>query len=69
MSLKNVDVNGAGSVLSVAALASEIGMCERSTREALRRNQIPHIRIGKRFIIPRASIAEWLLTAGRRVQA
>ena len=49
---------------SVAALAAEIGLSERSTRSALRRGEIPHIRVGRRFILPRAAIAEWLRTAG-----
>jgi excisionase family DNA binding protein len=51
---------------SVAALAQDIGMCERSTREALRRNEIPHIRIGKRYILPRAAIQDWLRNAGQQ---
>src|SRR5580698_5459057 len=50
---------------SVAALAADIGLSERSTRAALRRGEIPHIRIGRRFILPRAAIADWLRTAGR----
>jgi excisionase family DNA binding protein len=50
---------------SMAALAEELGMCERSTRDAVRRNEIPHIRIGKRYILPRAAIADWLRTAGQ----
>jgi excisionase family DNA binding protein len=50
---------------SVAALAEDLGMCERSVRDALHRGEIPHIRIGKRYILPRAAIAEWLRTAGR----
>lgn len=50
---------------SVAALAAEIGLSERSTRSALRRGDIPHIRVGRRFILPRAAIAEWLRSAGR----
>src|SRR5580700_1862237 len=49
---------------SVAALAADIGLSERSTRSALRRGEIPHIRIGRRFILPKAAIAEWLRTAG-----
>ena len=49
---------------SVAALAEDIGLSERSTRSALRRGEIPHIRVGRRFILPRAAIAEWLRTAG-----
>jgi excisionase family DNA binding protein len=50
---------------SVAALANDIGLSERTTREALRRGEIPHIRIGRRFILPKAAIAEWLRTAGQ----
>jgi excisionase family DNA binding protein len=49
---------------SVAALAAEIGLSERSTRSALRRGEIPHIRLGRRFILPKAAIREWLRSAG-----
>jgi excisionase family DNA binding protein len=49
---------------SVAELATDLGLSERSTRGALRRGEIPHIRVGRRFILPRAAIAEWLRTAG-----
>jgi len=50
---------------SVAALAADIGLSERSTRGALRRGEIPHIRVGRRFILPKSAIAEWLRSAGR----
>jgi excisionase family DNA binding protein len=50
---------------SVAELAADIGLSERSTRNALRRGEIPHIRLGRRFILPRTAIAEWLHSAGR----
>ena len=57
---------GSGSTYpSVAALAADIGLSERSTRSALRRCEIPHIRVGRRFILPRTAIAEWLRAAGR----
>jgi excisionase family DNA binding protein len=54
---------------SVAALAADLALSERSTRDALRRGEIPHIRIGRRFILPKAAIAEWLRTAGGSVAA
>ena len=54
---------------SVADLAADIGLSERSTRSALRRGEIPHIRIGRRFILPRAAIAEWLRSASRPHEA
>jgi excisionase family DNA binding protein len=49
---------------SVDALASDLGISRQSAYAALRRGQIPHIRIGKRFIIPRSAISEWLRSAG-----
>lgn len=52
---------------SVGALARELHMCERSVRDALRRGEIPHIKLGKRFVLPKAAIAEWLRSAGRGV--
>jgi excisionase family DNA binding protein len=54
---------------SVAALAADIGLSERSTRSALRRGDIRHIRVGRRFILPKAAIAEWLRSAGRGQQS
>lgn len=53
---------------SVAELARDIGLSERSTRNALRRGEIPHIRVGRRFILPKAAISEWLRTAGQNSQ-
>jgi excisionase family DNA binding protein len=54
---------------SVAELAADLGLSERSTRAALRRGEIPHIRVGRRFILPKSAIAEWLRTAGRSLEA
>ena len=48
---------------SVAALANDLGLSERSIRTALRRGEIPHIRVGKRYILPRSAIADWLKSA------
>ena len=55
---------GANTYRNVAELAADLNLSERSTRDALRRGEIPHIRIGRRFILPRAAIAEWLRAAG-----
>jgi excisionase family DNA binding protein len=49
---------------SVDALAEYIGLSRHSTYVGLRDGSIPSIRLGKRFIIPRAAIEEWLKTAG-----
>jgi excisionase family DNA binding protein len=50
-------------------LFEELGICRAVGYKGLREGTIPSIRIGKRFIIPRAAIAEWLKTAGGRLEA
>jgi len=52
---------------SVDELAVELGLNRAGTYKGLRDGTIPSIRLGKRFIIPRAAIQEWLRTAGRSV--
>ena len=44
---------------SVEELAQELGISRQSAYAALRNNTIPHIRLGKRYILPKAAIAEW----------
>jgi len=51
---------------SVDELAKEIGISRQNAYTALHRGIIPSIRIGKRFILPRSAIAEWLRTAGQQ---
>jgi excisionase family DNA binding protein len=50
---------------SVDELAKELGICRVIAYAALKRGDIPSIRIGKRYIIPRTAIAEWLKSAGK----
>jgi excisionase family DNA binding protein len=52
---------------SVDELAKEIGISRQAAYTALRRGTIPSIRIGKRFVLPKTAIAEWLRTAGNQV--
>jgi excisionase family DNA binding protein len=52
---------------NVEALAEELGLSRGVTYRELRAGRIPSIRVGpRRFIIPRAAIAEWLRDAGGR---
>lgn len=44
---------------SVEELAKELGISRQSAYAALRNNTIPHIRLGKRYILPKAAITEW----------
>lgn len=50
---------------SVEELAKELGISRQAAYRELNQGLIPSIRIGKRFIIPRAAIQEWLKTAGQ----
>ena len=45
---------------SVEEFAREIGISRQSAYAALRNNTIPHIRLRRRYILPKAAIAEWL---------
>jgi excisionase family DNA binding protein len=47
-------------------LAKEIGVSRHACYEGIKKGVIPHIRIGRRIVLPKAAIAEWLKTAGRR---
>jgi excisionase family DNA binding protein len=49
---------------SVEDLARELGISRQKAYTELRAGHIPSIRLGRRFVIPRAAIAEWLRTAG-----
>ena len=49
---------------SVDDLARELGISRQKAYTELRSGKIPSIRLGRRFIIPRAAIAEWLRNAG-----
>jgi excisionase family DNA binding protein len=56
--------DGSSVYRSVAALAEDLHLCERSVRVALRRGEIPHLKVGKRFVLPKAAIRRWLKEAG-----
>lgn len=54
---------------SVEELASYLGISRQGAYSALRRGEIPHIRLGRRFVIPRAAVDEWLRAAGKQENA
>lgn len=51
---------------SVRALAKELNIGYQTCYAGLRDKTIPGIRIGKRWILPRAAIAKWLEQAGNQ---
>ena len=49
--------------LSVEQAAAALGISRASAYEAVHRGEIPHIKIGKRMLIPRASLDRLLASA------
>ncbi len=54
---------------SVESLATYLGVSRQVAYAGLRTGTIPSIRLGKRYIIPRAAIHDWLRRAGLPVVA
>lgn len=50
-------------VYTVDELARDLGISRANVYNQLRAGHIPSIRIGKRFVIPREAIVNWLRTA------
>jgi excisionase family DNA binding protein len=46
--------------LSVPEAASELGCSERTVRSMVSRNEIPHVRIGRRVVLPTHLLRQWL---------
>ena len=53
---------------SVPELARRLDLGTESVYEAIKRNEIPHLRIGRRIILPKSAIDEWLKSAGGRTE-
>lgn len=53
---------------NVGELARELGLGRLTVYTALRNGTIPSIRVGKRYVLPRAAISEWLKTAAGQVK-
>jgi excisionase family DNA binding protein len=51
---------------SVDELAKELRISRQKAYAELRAGNIPSIRLGRRFVIPRAAIADWLRKAGNQ---
>ncbi|MGB9920924.1 MAG: helix-turn-helix domain-containing protein [Moorellales bacterium] len=49
--------------MSVAEAARALGVSRDAVYELVRRKEIPHVRVGRRVIIPRRGLEEWLTRA------
>jgi excisionase family DNA binding protein len=54
---------------TVEEAARYIGLSRAGAYGAVRTGVLPHIRIGKRILIPKAALIRWLETAGAAVPA
>ncbi len=48
------------SCLSVAEVAESIGICRAKVYTLIRDRNLPHIKVGKRYIIPEIAFNDWL---------
>ena len=58
-------VTGKRATLSVDAAAKYIGVSRSSAYEAIRRGELPAIRIGRRLLVPVAALERMLAEAGK----
>lgn len=49
---------------SVSSAAEALGLSEYSVYELVRANRLPHVRVGRRILIPSKLLEAWLATAG-----
>ncbi len=52
-------------VLTVPEAARRLGVGVRTVYTAIRAEQVPHLHIASRIVIPRAAFERWFQTAGR----
>jgi excisionase family DNA binding protein len=56
---------GATATYSPDDLARILGISRNGVYAGLRNGKIPHIRIGRRFVIPKAAVDSWFLSIGQ----
>ena len=55
-------------ILTPMEVARLLGLGKNTTYDAIRRGDIPAIRVGKRLLVPRAALEEWLAGRGSKDQ-
>ncbi len=58
------DFSLGGDVMSVRETADRLGIGINQAYDACKKGHIPNIRLGKRYIIPRAAYLNWMATCG-----
>jgi excisionase family DNA binding protein len=57
------------STLSVPEAAAQLGISRSHAYDLVRAKELPHLRLGRRIVIPRAQLEAWILDHGERVEA
>ena len=55
--------------LTVEEAAEALGISRPTAYEAIQTGEIPHIRIGRRILVPRAALEKLLANAGEKVES
>jgi excisionase family DNA binding protein len=50
--------------LTVAQAAQMIGCGEKAVREGIKSGNIPHLKFGRKILIPRVALQKWIDSAG-----
>jgi len=56
-----------GLTMTVEQAAEALGISRSLAYEAVRTEELPSVRVGRRILIPRAALEEWLSKAGEMV--
>jgi excisionase family DNA binding protein len=59
---KRTRVAHASAIYTPSELARVLGISRNGVYAALRNGTIPHVRIGRRFVIPKTAVKSWLAT-------
>ena len=57
---KGGDNMNSKSCLSVAEVAETMGICRSKVYTLIRDSNLPHIKVGRRYIIPKIAFRDWL---------
>ena len=65
--MSNTEKQGDIVTYTIADLVVRIGLSRNSVYAGIRRGEIPSLKVGSRYILPRASIDRWLASARTEV--
>ena len=55
-----MSTNGAALLVSVAEAAELLGIGRNLAYELVRENRLPHVKLGRRILVPRRGLEDWI---------